>query len=573
MTTRSRMLATAAALVGLAALAAVAPAAAQTVVPSWVRTAPKQAFGPVQAGIRRPSILLETDYYAYGPGTGFDTPELTVNVRALGYDDPATLYLYWQNRDTSQTLYYNVGAGFTSQERDLFGTTEAPAKVFVPDLADFKLFGAASAFGTLPGSVPSDTGLYQFVLEVRDGSGGTVISRSNAMYNMVDGVIPVVANIGGTATWTSNNAYFLRGAPTFVTNGGRLNIEPGTVIFGSRSDQGTLAVAPGGKIFAEGDAMRPIIFTSELPVGERGPGDWGGLVISGNAPVNGGSRIGEGDSGQYGGDNPADNSGTLRYVRVEFAGIRFNETNELNGIALQGVGSGTTIDHVQVHHNSDDGIEFFGGTAQVKYVLITDARDDSFDWTFGWKGKAQHVVAIQRNDDNDHGIEADNDENNFDLEPRSNPTIYNATFVGNQLRGGTNEDSILLRRGTYATLRNFIVTGWSLAGIKLDGQPTIDALGNQVQITNGIVFNNGSFVTPSESATFLQGVLSQADPRLPAPADPVQPDVAPLSGSPARSGAATPPNDGFFDTNVSWLGGVNPNDSWIDDGWTTFSDN
>jgi len=573
MTTHSRILATAAALIGLAVLAAAPPAAAQTAVPSWVRTAPKQAFDPVQPGVRRPGILLETDYYAYGPGTGFDTPEVTVTLRTLGYDDPATLYLYWQDRDSGQTLYYNVAEGFTNQERDLFGTGEAPAKVFVPELADFRLFGAGSAFGPLPSSVPSDTGLYQFVLEIRNATGDTVIARSNAMYNQVDGVVPVVGNINGTADWTSNNAYFLRGAPTFVTDGSRLNIEPGTVIFGSRSDQGTLAVAPGGKIFAEGDAMRPIIFTSELPVGERGPGDWGGLVISGRAPVNGGSRIGEGDSGQYGGDNPADSSGRLRYVRVEFAGIRFNETNELNGIALQGVGTGTVIDHIQVHHNSDDGIEFFGGTAQVKYVLITDARDDSFDWTFGWQGKAQHVVAIQRNNDNDHGIEADNDENNFDLEPRSNPTIYNATFVGNQLRGGTNEDSILLRRGTYVTLRNFIVMGWAQAGIKIDGQPTLDALGNQAQITHGIVFNNGSFATPSEASGFLQGVLSQADPRLPAPADPAQPDVAPLGGSPARSGAAKPPSDGFFDTNVSWLGGVNPNDPWIDDGWTTFSDN
>ena len=297
--------------------------------------APAQAvFDPLVPGIgNRPAILLETDYYVYGPGTGFGTPRVTVTIDNRGYDEPTTLYLYWQNRETGARMFYNLHDGLVGQERDLFGA-DGPARILVPSLSDFCLFGNGCALGNLPAGVPTTTGLYQWVLEVRDEDGQDAVGRGNAMYNHVDAVVDVTGDIDGNVTWTSNNAYFLRGAPTFVNPGATLNIEPGTIILGSQADQGTLAVLPDGTINADGDADRPIIFTSELEVGERGPGDWGGLVISGNAPVNGGERIGEGNSGNYGGDDPGDSSGVLRYVRVEFAGIRFNEQNELNGIAL-----------------------------------------------------------------------------------------------------------------------------------------------------------------------------------------------------------------------------------------------
>jgi hypothetical protein len=544
-----------------------------------VTAAPAQAvFEPLVPNLPdRPAILLETDYYVYGPGTGFDTPIVTVNVDNRGYDEPSTLYLYWQNRTSGQTMYYNLHDGLGGQERDLFGALPAaPARIFVPDLVDFRLFGPNSALGPLPAGLPGGTGLYQWVLEVRDADGDGVIGRGNAMYSYIAGVVDVTGDINGNANWTSNNAYFLRGAPTYVNPGATLNIQPGTVILGSQADQGTLAVLPDGTINASGDADRPIVFTSELPVGERSSGDWGGLVISGNAPVGGGQRVGEGNSGEYGGDDPADSSGVLRYVRVEFAGIRFNEQNELNGIALQGVGTGTVLEHLQIHNNEDDGIEFFGGTAQVKYVLITDAHDDSFDWTFGWQGKAQHVVAIQRNQENDHGIEADNDEDNFDAEPRSNPTIYNATFVGNRLiPGSTDTRGWLLRRGTFATIRNFIITNFDVEAIQVSSDQGLGALGTGVVIENGVINGNGALGVPQEVVTYLNGApqIKFGDPRLPDPNSLIQPDVSPLGGSPARSGFAAPPADGFFDPNVIWMGGVNPQNPWIYEGWTTFSDN
>ena len=156
-----------------------------------------------------------------------------------------------------------------------------------------------------------------------------------------------------------------------------LEIEAGTTIYGDSATNGTLVIARGSQIHAHGTAAAPIVMTSDQLEGERARGDWGGLIINGYAPLNieGGEAEGEGDTGTYGGDDPTDSSGILEYVRVEFAGTEFSPDNELNGIAFQGVGSGTTVENVMVKFNKDDGLEFFGGTVEVKYVrLLRDRR-------------------------------------------------------------------------------------------------------------------------------------------------------------------------------------------------------
>jgi hypothetical protein len=173
-----------------------------------------------------------------------------------------------------------------------------------------------------------------------------------------------------------------------------------------------LVVRRSSQIIARGTAALPIIFSSSKLDGERARGDWGGLIINGRSTINscaGGTGVceafGEGGTGFYGGDDEADNSGVLEYVRVEFAGTLISPDNELNGIAFQGVGSGTTVDHIQVHMNADDGVEFFGGTVNVKHVLVTGVGDDSMDWTDGWRGRAQHIVLQQYDDGGDQGID------------------------------------------------------------------------------------------------------------------------------------------------------------------------
>lgn len=553
-------------------LAPVAASAATVSTPAELDVATAAAFTPPVANVsNRPSMLLETDYYVYGPGTGFNAPEVTLSVDDFGYDQPATLFVYWQNRVTGQTLYYNIGAGFGAAERDLFGAVAgAPAKIFVPDLTDFRLWGPDSAFGAVPGSIPGGTGQYQFVVEVRDANGAAVISRANAMYNVVDGVVPVSGTIPG-GNWTANNVYFLQ-TPVYV-DGGVLNVEPGTFVLGSQANQGTLIVLPTARLEAAGTAMRPIVFSSELPVGERQAGDWGGLVLSGLAPVNGGTREGEGDSGQYGGSDPNHDCGTLQYLRVEYGGIRFSEQNELNGIALQGCGKATTVDHVQSHFGADDAIEFFGGTVDAKYVAATSNQDDFLDWTFGWNGRLQHFVAIAGGGEADHGIEADNDGDNPNLEPRSNPTIYNATWVGPKGRPiQSGASGLLLRRGTAVTIRNAIVTSFNDVAVEIDGAESQALAGTALTIGNSFFFDFTGAAANVDLNT-LGNNNSTADPRLANPRG-LTPDVSPRPGSPARGAGSfePPPNDGFFD-GVNHAGGVDPNNPWIWEGWLTFSDN
>ena len=381
---------------------------------------------------------------------------------------------------------------------------------------------------------------------------------------------------------TADKYYLLSGA-VFVQAGATLTIEPGTTIFGEGATNGTLIIAQGGKIHANGRADKPIVFTSDAEEGQRDRGQWGGLIINGRAPINTGATAeGEGNTGTYGGNDPNDNSGVLRYVRVEFAGIEFSPDNELNGIAFQGVGSGTVVEYIQVHYNQDDGIEFFGGTVNAKYLYCSGIRDDSFDWTDGWKGKGQFWVAQQHGDAANHGFEADNKKDNTELTPRSNPTIYNVTLVGDP-NGPESDTGLLLREGTAATLRNFIVIGFNKGGLDVDGSSTHNqAESGALSLQNTIFFNNkvegvaGNFVTDSDGfdervwATNPQFNNAEIDPMLMAPYSTSSPDFTPGANSPAVNGTvpvASPPDYGFFDS-VNFIGGVDPANNWLK-GWTT----
>ena len=380
--------------------------------------------------------------------------------------------------------------------------------------------------------------------------------------------------------------YYLLSSAVFVLSGATLTIEPGTTIFGEGISNGTLIIAQGGKIIANGRADKPIVFTSDKPEGQRDRGQWGGLIINGRAPVNTGTTAeGEGDTGTYGGNDPNDNSGVLRYVRVEFAGIEFTPDNELNGIAFQGVGAGTTVEYIQVHYNQDDGIEFFGGTVNAKYLYCSGIRDDSFDWTDGWTGKGQFWVAQQHGDDADNGFEADNEGDNNEAMPRSNPTIYNVTLVGDP-NGPESDTGLLLREGTAATLRNFIVMGFNKGGLDVDHSSTFNqANSGALSLQNTIFYGNkvggsaegvaGNFETDSDEFDEAAWAMAsannvQTDPMLMAPYDQTSPDFTPGANSPAVDGTvpvASPPVDGFFDA-VDFIGGVDPANNWLA-GWTT----
>lgn len=572
---------------------AAAPAAAA--LPSWVRPAPVKASAIAPAAhsskvmpmvAHRPAMLLETDYYVY-PYAGGDRPTVVATIDGNGYAEPVSMWLYWENRKTGERRYITQSGGLMDRGvvRDLFGSAGSPLAMYAPSFTDLELLGSAGALGQAP---VMPTGMYQFVLELRDPSGATVISRDNAMYSHIDQVVTVTGTITQDTIWTNNNAYLLDSAPVYV--GGNpitgspaptptnLFIEPGTVILGSTQNQGTLVIVQDSKIFATGTPSLPIIFSSVQPLGGRAAGDWGGLVLNGRAPVNDPTiptnpDAGEGASGPFGGDNPNDSSGALQYVRVEFAGIRFSDTNELNGIALQGVGRGTVVDHVQVSYNQDDGIEFFGGTVNVSYALMLGARDDSFDWTLGFTGRIDNGVAIQRGDDGDNGMECDNWEFGFDFEPRSMPQLRNMTFIGRKDQPGQeNGSGARMRAGTAGLVTGAIYYNFGRSGVRLQ---TAESMGQiqagNLNIANSIVFGSPKdFEGDDETiiAAMLQGTANHnlfVDPMLADPLNSVKPDITPLAGSPAADAR----NAGSAD----YIGGVDPNNPWIYEEWISWSDN
>ena len=408
-------------------------------------------------------------------------------------------------------------------------------------------------------------------------------------------VIVVTGSITGSETWVNTNYYVLRGA-VFVEQGATLNIGAGTRVIGESGSVGTLIVLRGGRLNAIGTATAPVVFTSDQPAGRRGRGDWGGIIMNGRARVNFGSgeAAGEGDTGVYGGTDDNDNSGILSYVRVEFSGVEFSPDNELNGIAFQGIGRGTRVDHVQAHMSRDDALEWFGGTVDAKYIVASNAADDAIDWTFGWTGRMQYAVVTQRGDDADNGIEADDNEFNNNALPRSHPQIYNLTLCGDPdtSEGGESPRAMNLRRGTAFTIRNFLVTGFKTVGPQIETTNT--ATTGQVdngtsQMGAGVIWNIG--VTGGAAGTALHSSLapyvnSGRFPDVRINVDPgvstarcsnhEAPDFRP-SGIATLAGGQmapiTPPNDGFFEV-TTFIGAVPPAPApnWMD-GWTAFPQN
>jgi len=222
-----------------------------------------------------------------------------------------------------------------------------------------------------------------------------------------------------------------------VKPGAVLTIEKGTKIMGDSASKAILLVEAGAKIVAEGTADEPIVFTSQAAEGVRRAGDWGGLVLLGKAPVNypGGKGNIEGilktvSGTEFGGTDADDNSGVLKYVRVEYAGVVLSPDNEVNGITFGGVGRGTTVEYVQVRHALDDCFEFFGGTVNAKHLVCQYNQDDGFDFDNGFSGKLQFLVLQQdpNHPGEDNGFESDNDAQGSANAPLTNPTVFNATI-------------------------------------------------------------------------------------------------------------------------------------------------
>ncbi len=404
----------------------------------------------------------------------------------------------------------------------------------------------------------------------------------------------VSGDITSNTTWTSNNTYLLRDLVR-VQSGATLTIEPGTIIYGENSTLGSLIIKPGGKIMAEGTVNNPIVFTSEFnqPGSLQEPtyGDWGGIILLGNAPINvpGGVASIEGPGDQYGGTDPEDNSGVMKYVRIEYPGVAYSLNNEINGLTFGGVGRGTTIDYIQVSYSGDDSYEWFGGTVNCKHLIAYRGWDDEFDTDFGFSGKLQFLVGLRdpevADQSGSNGFESDNDGSGSTNSPRTSPTWWNVTLVGPLATTTTPINSLFkrgmhLRRSSQNKINNTLDMGWPL-GILIDGvNTTTDAQNGVMYVKNSIVSGDTGAVIDSTSSngTFNPSLFfssnnnrsfpTNAEVSLVAPFDLNNPNFLPLGGSPALTGAGTPPNDGFFDPTATFVGAFGSQD-WTF-GWARF---
>lgn len=403
----------------------------------------------------------------------------------------------------------------------------------------------------------------------------------------------VSGSINEDTLWKGGETYRLDGI-VYVEAGARLTIEPGVTIVGS--PRSALVVTRDASILARGSRKEPIVFTSGKPAGERAPGDWGGLVLLGNAPVNRHNPHIEGledqDTRGYFGGNSADSScGVLEYVRIEFAGFEVYANNELNGLTLGGCGSTTIIRHLQVHRALDDGIEVFGGTVDLKNLVVSGANDDSFDWDMGWRGRVQFLVIQQFLGIGDNGFEGDNWKKDPNIQPRSAPTFFNVTMIGAGAGADGGQRAMTIRRGSGGTFRNFIISGFPGESIDIRDAATAALLGTgELSFGNMIVHNIGpdqkTFFSVEDGDKDDDGGLDEqawfSDPAraIRFGTDPLlkgsftsagAPDFVPAVASPAAIDAAPLPQAEFWDESANYLGAIRPgvSRSWVD-GWTSF---
>lgn len=282
------------------------------------------------------------------------------------------------------------------------------------------------------------------------GTEGSIKTCDHLLFN-ADGK----ENVAGTVIGNGDKEFIFKGKQTlkkgtyllkgwvYIAEGSELTIEPGTIIKGDKATAASLIVEPGAKIFAKGTTTEPIVFTSAQAKGERKPGDWGGLIICGRGLNNKGvlgQQIEGGPRTKHGGQDAADNSGVLSYVRVEFAGYPFQKDKEINGITFGSVGSGTQVDHIQVSYSNDDSYEWFGGNVNCKYIVAYNGWDDEFDTDNGFSGKVQFALSVRdpriADTSQSNGFESDNDADGSLTSPFTTATFSNVTFVGPMGREG-----------------------------------------------------------------------------------------------------------------------------------------
>ncbi|MCB1599339.1 MAG: hypothetical protein R3F18_06925 [Lysobacterales bacterium] len=532
-------------------------------------------FNPAESG--RGALV---DYIATTPGNGvlfitifsFDTAG---NPLWLTTQTPVVEGEFsWSDMDVLRFTGGNFGTPFSTPASAVLGkanvsfaSCNAMSINFTP--AAGTTLPAVNYSFSRPGTVPS-TCVYTEPFSACP-AGTTAVAG-------VDRVCKITSPVTGDVR-LSNAATYLIDGPTLVGTGrntgpGRLIVEPGTYISGSGATLSYLAVQPGSQLIARGKPYAPIVFTGPTPVN----GSWAGLVLAGNSQCNS-SQDGTPctfeavASQQFGGTNTGDSSGVLEYVQVRHAGQEVRPNEELNSITMLGVGSGTVVNHVQIYGGKDDGIEFFGGTVNLRYVVIQGAEDDALDFDLGYQGNIQYAyvrqvpeIGVVGSDSN--GIESDNHPSSFDLLPRTRPTISNFTLIG----GAAGNEGIRLRRGSGANYAKGLVVGFNAEGLNfndsvtfgLGGTPT--ALGTQLQMRDMFLSNNTNFEDNAADPYLISAWYAAGTNNLTGASPLAGTTAFPSSAAAVRLAAPTKPGE-FFDAN-DFIGAFqSADDNWAA-GWT-----
>jgi hypothetical protein len=562
--------------------------------------------------------------------TGNGTPPQVLGVQATAIG-PTTIRVTFNSRAGDNSFVIQRAEGTASASFTDAGTAQAPA---TPGPVNFE-----------------DTGLtantdYQYrVIAVRGAAQSDPSTAVSVKTPQVAGqTIEVTQDITTSTTWTKNNTYLLKGF-IHVLNGATLTIEAGTKILGDFNTLGSsLFILRGATINAVGTAAEPIVFTSSQPVGQRRSGDWGGLIIVGNATLN---RTGvdielEGTntdtrqppvsgtnySVKYnGGTNDTDDSGELRYVRVEFAGFAPSQNAELNSFTFAAVGSGTRLSNLQALAGLDDSFEWFGGTVSASNLVSYDAGDDHFDMSEGFRGRLQNVIALQTRSfaagdirsgagapaSDPQGIENDGCEGagctlGRNSAPLTTPVVANFTLIGTgdaATSGSSGGVGMMLRRGVGGWYVNGVVARWPRAAISIRDSETYDRAGaaavqdlatadlavkNVLIAASGAPFQTGGSSTQNtldlpgnaidnNTAATVASLFTAFPATVDGSTTAAAFDWTPPTGSPAATGGLATFSGKLANaaaaavTGTSYLGAADPGGTKWWQGWTAYARN
>ena len=544
-------------------------------------------FGAVIQTGTSAAMWVWSDKVAYSPG---DQLTLRWTVKPNNDFYPYTVVAYRQNNQTGAKSYLPAD---NATATDIFGNTvEQGFRITrLPAAEKAVLVGAGGSISSSTLTVPNELGMHTIVVQLRDYSGGRVLKAAYWKFGVISAQEDLPSNITESRTLTNDKAYRVRGIVT-VRNNATLTIQPGTFIIGQPGSQppSVLLIATNGKLVAEGTRSRPIIMTSSQAVGSRQRGDWGGLIMLGLAPINdpGGKLTIEGlpdlPETSYGGSDANHSCGSLKYVRVEFAGSLLRPNEETNAFTWGACGKGTKGEFLQASYGLDDSFEWFGGTMDAKYLVGSYGADDYFDGQIGWSGRVQYGAVLANADLSNRGIEMDNYERDFAAKPLGKPTFYNLTFIGNAANGFDESDSpcLYFRRGAGGIYNHILCQNWTTRGF---GGANFDVI--QPNIDNGdfnmngiLLWENGKNTTPPAANTLQGQVLAAvqtfaatgrnflvADPLLARPLEYSDPDLRPAPNSPAfRASFLQPPDDGFFDQSATYIGAFDQT-NWMEE-WT-----